>query len=127
MDIGRRDISDVLSSLAELGPITQFTGRLDLFVCTLGFEDRAPALAERFAREGVLSNAVMILVEYPKNVSDNQANLIHFERASKKAFAFQSIRQRVRYGWIRWVVGKSFRRSGSAPDLETAGTTCCTV
>lgn len=91
MEIGRRDISDILGCLPDVSPLGDVSLEIDLLVCTLGFEDRAPALAVRFSKDGALRNASIVLVEYPTNISDNEANLGKFEDAAKAASALQRI------------------------------------
>lgn len=92
MEVGRYDISDVLGGLPDSHTLGEALPECDIFVSTLGFEDRAPTLATKFSRAGSLNKANIVLVEYPTNTSDNQANLIHFEKAAEKAEGFQRIR-----------------------------------
>ena len=92
MDIGRYDISDVLGCLPNLAPLNQTAAECDIFVATLGFEDRASTLALEFSNAGLLNNATVILIEYPTNASDNESNLIHFQQAARKAKRLEHFR-----------------------------------
>jgi hypothetical protein len=93
MEIGRYDISDVLSCLPEIGQLENADLReCDIFVSTLGFEERAPNLINRFAQAGSLKGASVVLIEYPTNELDNEANLKHFEKAAESAAFVHRIR-----------------------------------
>jgi len=93
MEIGRYDISDVLSRLPEIRSLGKDDLHdCDIFVSTLGFEQRAPTLVTEFSQAGSLSKANVVLIEYPTNERDNEANLKYFQAAADNAAGFHRIR-----------------------------------
>lgn len=91
MHVTRYDISDILSGLPEIKPLAAPT-TCDLFVTTLGFEDRSPYLVNQFSTAGCLNNSTLILIEYPTNPADNEKNRESFLLAAQSAKKFQVLK-----------------------------------
>lgn len=85
MHVVHHDISDVLSGLPEIDLLPESQPQCDVFIATIGFEDRSPYLITRFANAGWLRNSNVILIEYPTNLADNDKNRDAFLLAAKAA------------------------------------------
>lgn len=91
MELYQSDISDTINVLNGVERIDQPAMECDLFLCTLGFEDRTHKLVTEFSESGALEGALVLLVQYPTNVDDNLANLPAFEAAASTSFGLKTI------------------------------------
>lgn len=85
MRIHQHDISDVLRYLPDLKPFDPALfekKRCQLFICTLGFEDRTSRIVGELSRRGLLKDAVLLLICYPTNEAENVVHLPDFQNAA---------------------------------------------
>lgn len=85
MDVYQQDISDILGKLPSIDPASFEGAEADLFICALGFEERATAVIQELARRRKLDRTTIVLIEYPSNLSENARNLLEFEHAAVNA------------------------------------------
>ena len=77
MNIYQRDVSNVLAdlpSLEQFDPAESY----DMVVATVGFEDRTASILEALGRASTLKNSRLLLVHYPTNPAENEANEVRF-------------------------------------------------
>lgn len=66
---------DACSDLPEVGPWDGTCVPFDLFICALGFEERAPAISQQIAEScSRLENRRALIFQYPGNELDNEKN-----------------------------------------------------
>ena len=64
---------------------------IDLFIATLGFEDRSHTIIDIIADSKLTTNSHLLLIKYPTNEEDNNKNLEFFENAVKSMSGFREI------------------------------------
>lgn len=80
MYLHRIGIDDVLAALPAA---TSFSaGKPSLVLSTLGFEDRAPAVATNLSASGVFGTCRLGLIRYPTNLDDNAKHYDEFRAAA---------------------------------------------
>jgi hypothetical protein len=83
MEINRYEIADVLGALPNLQPLA-INDRVDIFICTLGFEDRTHSVIDKYTSSGHSNVKTIVVIEYPTNKEDNAKNISYFEKAAAK-------------------------------------------
>jgi hypothetical protein len=83
MDVYRKELPDILRQLPEIKPFDA-SQAWDLIVCVIGFEERSHAIIDKIAAARSQQNTTLLLVRYPTNQDDNNANEIFFEAAGKQ-------------------------------------------
>lgn len=86
MEINRYEIGDVLGCLPEREPLS-IESTVDLFIATLGFEDRTHSIIEKLRDSGKLHKKPILLIEYPTNKEENAKNYSFFEKAAESMAA----------------------------------------
>lgn len=82
MEINRFEIGDILGNLPEIEPFN-IDRQVDLFISTLGFEDRTHSIIDKLVATGKMHKKPILLIEYPTNKEDNMKNYTFFEKAAK--------------------------------------------
>ena len=81
MLVTKGELSDVLQELPNAEPLS-IQDSPDIFICTLGFEDRTHSIISQLRSSGYMSKTRLLVVEYPTNEQENQKNLNIFTEAA---------------------------------------------
>lgn len=90
MDIYKYEISDILKELPDLEPLN-IEMPSDLFLCTVGFEDRTHSIIDEYCQTDFAPNSQFLFIKYPTNKKDNDRNLPFFQKAGKKMAGMDDI------------------------------------
>jgi hypothetical protein len=83
MEIYRFEISDILNSLPDIHEL-EMNKTYDIYICTLGFEDRTHHVISQLTKEMNTKESVLILITYPTNQIDNEKNKKYFDDISHR-------------------------------------------
>jgi hypothetical protein len=90
MQVYKHDISTILERLPELEKFL-LQDHVDVFITTLGFEDRTHRIIDLIADSEFIKNCHLLLIKYPTNEKDNDENLSFFKTAAKKMASYKEI------------------------------------
>ena len=90
MQVYKHDISIILKELPEAEEL-KLEDPVDLFIATLGFEDRSHRIIDVISNSELAKNSHLLLIKYPTNIEDNNKKLIFFENAAKSMSGFREI------------------------------------
>jgi hypothetical protein len=84
MEINRYEIGDMLAALPDRTSLN-IDKQVDLFICTLGFEDRSHGIIDKLKDNINIKSNPILVIKYPTNKEDNSKNLKFFEEDAARS------------------------------------------